>query len=118
MPGQVPTQAPTKLSINITVLGTARQVGGVLWIGRQDGLQLFSPAVADSYNWSTSNTSTLINPCLSAAGGYLYVPASCLASDRAYVFGLTVQKRSISGYARVSGTDILSHICVFDLRQA
>jgi hypothetical protein len=115
MAGQVPTQAPTKLSINITVLGTAHHVRGALWIGRQDGLQLFSPVVADSYNWSTSNTSTLLNPCLSAAGAYLYVPASCLASGRAYVFGLTVQKRSVSGYAQVSGTDILSHIPIYDL---
>jgi hypothetical protein len=89
------------MPVDITVLGSGRQLRGATWVSKQEGLQLYSPTTADTYNWSTSNT-TASPSCLSAAGGYLFVPASCLSSGSRYVFDLTAQRLSVGGYARVS----------------
>lgn len=104
LPGnsQVPTLAPTQLPVGITVLSPSRQSGGTLWVGKQAGLQLFSPTIADQYNWSTSNTSVLpVQSCMTSAGPYLSIEPTCLMQGGTYVLRLSVRTAGIRGHAQV-----------------
>lgn len=101
--GQAPTQAPTQVSVIIQVLSRSRQLGSTFLVGSQDGLQLFTPTIADQYNWSTSNTSELpLQSCLMPAGPYLYIGPTCLIPDSTYVLRLSVQTTGVGGLTQVS----------------
>jgi hypothetical protein len=89
---------PTAVPVAISVQSQWYPLGSnhTVLVNRASNLRLYGSASgfgymsSYTYNWSTSNTSTLSGPCSVVAGPYLSLPSSCLRDGAAYIFRLLV----------------------------
>jgi hypothetical protein len=89
---------PTAVPVAISVQSPRYPLGSnhTVLVNRASNLRLYGSASglaympSYTYNWSTSNTSTLSGPCFVIAGPYLSLPSSCLRDGAAYLFRLLV----------------------------